>query len=189
MSARSRKTSHFSATSSGTGTIPILSPRTPPSRCLPDRVAPACVAARRPQHSVRRGQDEPIRLGALQNHIGQREHIRRPLEQLIPNRAPRDRLPRRRQRRLPHTVMCRALISGCACDPGQPVRGPSWHACPCEWPTPTDRHVKDDRDADRVEGDVRDPLIGARTSEVPAVGVDGQQHARALRPAARCRRA
>ena len=91
-------------------TLPILSPRTPPSRCLPDRVAPACVAARRrPWHSVRRGQDEPIRLGALQDHVGEREHIRRPLEQLIPDRAPRDRLPRGRQRRLPRPVMGGAL--------------------------------------------------------------------------------
>ena len=93
-------------------TIPILSPRAPPSRCLPDRVAPARVATRRPQHSVRRGQDEPIRLGALQDHIGEREHIRRPLEQLIPDRAPRDRLPRRRQRRLPQPVIGRALVGG-----------------------------------------------------------------------------
>ena len=102
----------------GNRTSAILGPRAPPSRGLPDRVAPVCVATRRPRHSVRRRQDEPIRLGALQDHLGEREDVRRPLEQLIPDRAPRDRLPRGRQRRLAQTLMRGALLSDDACGRG-----------------------------------------------------------------------
>src|SRR5262245_50576264 len=68
-------------------TSAILGPRTPPLRRSPDGVAPAGIATGRPTRSIRRGQNEPIRLGAFQNQIGQREYIRRPLEQLVPDRA------------------------------------------------------------------------------------------------------
>ena len=47
----------------------------------------------RPAGAVRRGDGEPVRLGADKDHIGEREEIRGPFQQLVAKLAARDLRP------------------------------------------------------------------------------------------------
>ena len=49
----------------------------------------------RPAGAVRRGDGEPVRLGADKDHIGEREEIRGPFQQLVAKLAARDLPPKR----------------------------------------------------------------------------------------------
>src|SRR6516165_12357768 len=78
--------------------MPILDPATPLAARIQDRVRPP----RKwwPIRALRRRQREAIRLRTLKKRVRQREHIRRPLKQIIVNRGSGRRPPDRRRRRL-----------------------------------------------------------------------------------------
>src|SRR5262249_29014933 len=65
-----------------------------------DRLGPSWNARRRPVRSARCRQGEPIRLAPLEDHVGEREKVGGPLEELVADRAPCHRLPDGCQRRL-----------------------------------------------------------------------------------------
>ena len=74
--------------------VVILRRHAPPLCRVPDRLAPIGEALGWPDRTRGRGQREPKCVGTLQKNISQREHIRRPLQQLVLEWNPANSQPR-----------------------------------------------------------------------------------------------
>jgi hypothetical protein len=84
----------------GKGTATALRPGAPGDRSLFDQPVPPGIATWWPLVDGR--QDEAERLRPSEEHVREREHVRRPVEQLVGDRQSGSALPRRCQRRDGH---------------------------------------------------------------------------------------
>jgi hypothetical protein len=72
-----------------------LYPGAPAGAGVGNRKAPIRRFRGRPAGAVRRGDSEPLRLRAVDEHVGEREEIRGPFQQLVAKLAPREVVPQR----------------------------------------------------------------------------------------------
>jgi hypothetical protein len=87
----------------GRRAVTVLRPGAPAAARLRHYTSPVPKPARGPVAGL--GEGEAKRFRAGQHHIGEREHVRRPLQESVRDRGSAGRVPRRRERRLAHTLI------------------------------------------------------------------------------------